>query len=511
VRAFFERLSDRARQADSLLCVGLDPHPELLREPSAGAARDFCLGLIESTAEHACAFKPNSAFFERFGAAGWGALREVIAAVPPETPVILDAKRGDIASTAQAYAAAAFEQLGASAVTLSPYLGREALAPFLGYPGRGVFVLCKTSNPSADEVQRLAARDGPLYLEIARLAQRWAGPEQLGLVVGATDAEALAAVRRIAPQSWLLAPGVGPQGAELEPALRAGLRADGLGLLLPVSRAIAGAKHPGRVAEQLREAINRVRQRLGARVGAPHPAAGVSELNAGPPSRQAAPESLRIAKVASVPAVEASGAAPPLSVALGRLADDLLAAGCVRFGEFRLKSGMASPIYFDLRLLAGSPELLYRVAEAYLPLLEVLAFDRLAAVPYAGLPVGTALALKTGKPLIYPRKERKSYGTGQAVEGGHRPGETALLIDDLATTGGSKLEAIETLRSAGLRVADVAVLIDREGGASAELAAAGCQLHAVFALSQLLEHWERSDQIEPERIEAVRSFLAQTT
>jgi uridine monophosphate synthetase len=480
MQAFFGQLADRALAADTLLCVGLDPHPELLAKPTAGAAREFCLRLIEATAEHACAFKPNSAFFERFGAQGWKALREVIAAVPPEIPVILDAKRGDIASTAQAYAAAAFEGLGAGAVTLSPYLGYDAVEPFLQYSDRGVFLLCKTSNPSADQIQGLMTGEGPLYLQVARLAQGWAGPDRLGLVAGATDVEALAAVREVDPLTWLLAPGLGPQGAELEPALRAGLRPDGLGMLLPVARGIASAVDVGKEAGRLRQAINAVREDQARRAGGVQ---GFSQEPARP------------------------GLEPPLTGRLARLADALLEAGCVRFGEFTLKSGSTSPIYFDLRLLAGLPKLLSRAAEAYLPLLGGLTYDRLAAVPYAGLPIGTALALAAGRPLVYPRKERKEYGTGAAVEGGFAPGETVLLLDDLATTGGSKLEAIQTLRAEGLRVTDVAVLIDREGGARKELARLGCRLHAVFTLTLLLGHWESRGTVERSQIEAVRSFL----
>jgi uridine monophosphate synthetase len=488
---FFERLARRAVAVDSLLCVGLDPHPELLSHPTAEAARDLCLRLIDATAEHACALKPNSAFFERFGEAGWAVLHEVVAAVPPEIPVILDAKRGDIASTAEAYAAAVFEDLRAGAVTLNPYLGRDAVEPFLNYPGRGVFLLCKTSNPSANEFQGLSVGERPLYLEVARQAQRWAGPETLGLVVGATDVEALVAVRAQDPEVWLLAPGVGLQGAELEPALQAGLRADGLGMLLPVARAIAAAEDPGQEAGRLRGAINAVRETVlrGAKGGS------------GPKKRgrrvRSTADSFRRADRPS-----------ELTGERGLLADALLEFGCVRFGEFTLKSGVVSPIYFDLRRLTGRPELLDRTAQAYLPLLGGLRFDRLAAVPYAGLPIGIALALHTGKPLIYPRKERKGYGTGAAVEGGFEPGETVLLIDDLATTGGSKLEALEALRAEGLRVTDVVVLIDREGGAGEELARAGCRLDAVFTLAQLLDHWQRDEAVPVDRIEAVRAFMA---
>ncbi len=151
---FFDRLTQRIQTVDSVLCVGLDPHIELLSEPTAEAAKEFCMRIIDATAPLASAYKPNAAFFEVFGAQGWQALKDVIAAVPDGIPVILDAKRGDIASTARAYAQAVFDKLGADAVTLHPYLGRDAIEPFLLDPERGVFLLCKTSNPGSDDLHR---------------------------------------------------------------------------------------------------------------------------------------------------------------------------------------------------------------------------------------------------------------------------------------------------------------------------------------------------------------------
>lgn len=191
-----------------------------------------------------------------------------------------------------------------------------------------------------------------------------------------------------------------------------------------------------------------------------------------------------------------------------KLADELLRAGCVLFGDFELKSGQRSPIYFDLRLIVGQPELLASVADLYLPLLEPLEFDRLAAVPYAGLPIATAIALRGGYPLVYPRRERKAYGTRSAVEGGHQVDEQVVLIDDLASTGASKLEALEQLRNVGLRVRDVVVLIDREGGAHQQLAAAGCRLHAVYRLTALLDHWQASGAVPTAQVERARAFVA---
>jgi uridine monophosphate synthetase len=453
---FFARLERRARAANSLLCVGLDPHLELLPEASAGAAKEFCLRLIEQTSEFACAFKPNSAFFEMFGAPGWTVLREVIAAVPPEIPVILDAKRGDIASTARAYAQAAFEGLGASAVTLNPYLGYDAVEPFLEDPGRGVFLLCKTSNPGADDLQNHAGSIEPLYLRVARLAEEWNRRDNLGLVVGATQPQALADVRAVTPELWILAPGIGVQGGDLTAALRAGLRIDGYGMLIPVSRSIAAADSPAREAARLRAAI-RERQTDADAVNNGKRTTSKPAFNQAPePQSQLSASPAQSREAADAPRTKES--ALQLSDHLAELADELLAAGCVQFGDFMLKSGERSPIYFDLRLLAGRPKLLAKVAEAYLPVLERLEFDRLAAVPYAGLPIATAVSLRSGCPLVYPRKERKTYGTGASVEGGFESGEKVLLLDDLATTGGSKFEAIEQLAEVGLQAEDVVVL-----------------------------------------------------
>lgn len=459
---FIQFLETRVDAVDSLLCVGLDP-----RGATADELYTECIRLIDATQTVAAAYKPNSAFFEAHGVAGLQALQAVIRHIPPDIPVILDAKRGDIADTAVAYARAAFDVYGAHALTVSPYLGGDTVQPFVSRPERGAFVLCKTSNLGADELQALqigsADNSSRLYEIVARQAPHWSSYANLGLVVGATDPAALARVRAVAPGLWFLVPGIGAQGGDLAATLAAGLRADGRGLLINISRQLSRGADPRQEAQQLRDAINAARA-SGRRATAP-------------------------------------------VTSFSQLAADLVASGCVRFGEFKLKSGVLSPIYMDLRRLVTHPAILRRVAQAYAATVRPLTFDRLAGIPYAALPIATAIALEMNRPLIYPRKEAKEYGTRALIEGDFAPGETALVIDDVATTGDSKIEAIEKLTAAGLVVRDIVVLIDRGQGAAELLAQAGYQMHTVLTLPALLDEWLRSGAINNEQYDRVQEFL----
>ena len=279
METFFTFLEKRVDDSSSLLCVGLDPHIPDLNEPTAASALDFCLNLVKQTAPYAAAFKPNAALFEVFGAEGWTALKQVIEAIDVESnrlgsliPVILDAKRGDIASTAEAYAKSAFETLGAHCITLSPYLGKDSIEPFIQYPEKGVFLLCKTSNSGSGDLQDILVKTSevseasevyePLYVHVAKLAQTWNTKYNIGLVVGATHVEAMKRVRAAAPELWFLAPGVGAQGGELESALKAGLRKDGKGMLIPISRGISRAESPAKAAAEIRDQIVNIRMQL---------------------------------------------------------------------------------------------------------------------------------------------------------------------------------------------------------------------------------------------------------
>lgn len=169
------------------------------------------------------------------------------------------------------------------------------------------------------------------------------------------------------------------------------------------------------------------------------------------------------------------------------LISSLASAGVVKTGSFILKSGITSPVYVDLRVVVAYPELLREIARAYARKLPRLEFDVLAALPYAAMPIGTALSLESGFPMVYPRKERKGYGTDKLVEGLFQPGDTGLVIDDVITDGGAKLEGITALRDAGLVVRDILVLVDREQGGRERLAAEGYRLHSVMTLAEIVE------------------------
>jgi uridine monophosphate synthetase len=193
-----------------------------------------------------------------------------------------------------------------------------------------------------------------------------------------------------------------------------------------------------------------------------------------------------------------------------QLPNQLFDAGCVKFGTFTLKSGLTSPIYIDLRLLASYPTLLRDVAREMAASARKLTFDRIAAIPLAGMPIGTALALEMDRPMIYPRPQVKAHGTKRAIEGVFSAGETVLVVDDLITRGTSKIEAIEPLREAGLVVQDVLVLIDREQGGVEDLAQHGYQLHAVLKFTALLNTLRESGRITAEQHAEVNDYLSGT-
>ena len=265
---FREKYEAAVERNDSLLCVGLDPDPKLI--PSGVAPLDFLRAIVDATADIACCYKPNAAFYEAMPDGGFATLRAVVEAVPHDIPVLLDAKRGDIGNTASFYAKAVFEVVGADGVTVNPYLGRDALQPFLDYPDRTSFMLVRTSNPGAGDLQDLPIGEGGgrLYEHVARLANSWNEGGNVGLVVGATYPEEGRRIRELCPDQLILAPGVGAQDGDIEAAVRALMDSRGGGVLVNASRGVLYASSGSDFAQaardeaaRLRDAINRARQR----------------------------------------------------------------------------------------------------------------------------------------------------------------------------------------------------------------------------------------------------------
>jgi orotidine-5'-phosphate decarboxylase len=269
---FIDQLAAAWQKNDSLLCVGLDPDPtkfpaHLKRrgERDDNAILEFCTAIVDATADLVCAFKPQIAYFAACRAEDQ--LEALIAHIHekhPGIPVILDAKRGDIGSTAEQYASEAFERFQADAVTVNPYMGRDSIEPWLVYRERGVILLCRTSNPGGSDLQFLDVGGEKLYERVARLAaQEWNSSGQIGLVVGATFPGEIARVREIVGDMPLLVPGIGAQGGDIEATVKAGRTAHGAGLMINSSRAILYAGKDENfglaaraVAQETRDAIN---------------------------------------------------------------------------------------------------------------------------------------------------------------------------------------------------------------------------------------------------------------
>lgn len=272
---FIHTVRQRWQQHHTLVCVGLDPEPAKFPahlKGRADAVFEFCRAIVDATVDLACAFKPQIAHFAALRAED--ALERLIAHVHerhPGVPVILDAKRGDIGSTAQHYVSEAFERYGADAVTLNPYLGRDSIQPFLDRADKGVILLCRTSNPGGADFQALDCGGMPLYLRVAEtIARDWNGHGNCALVTGATWPEELGKVRALVGDMPLLVPGIGAQGGDVEAVLKHGRTADGTGLMISSSRAIlyAGsgedfAQAARAAALELRDTINRFRSDTG--------------------------------------------------------------------------------------------------------------------------------------------------------------------------------------------------------------------------------------------------------
>lgn len=518
----FARLRRSAVERGTLLCIGLDPR----LSPDDGSPYKTILEanrrIIGETAEFALAYKPNIAFYEQYGAAGIDALVRTIEMVPDGVFTILDAKRGDIGSTAESYAVAAFETFGADLVTVSPYLGRDSVDPFLRYGDRGVFVLCRTSNPSGSDLQDLnvvwqpVGSDVKLYQRTAALALSWG--DNVGLVVAGNDVVALEELRRRFPEAWFLAPGIGAQGGTMGAAVTAGADASGGGILPVVARAVA--KDPASAARRFRDEIRAALAQKPPR----GPSSSAAAQSSSPAESSAAAQSSPPADTAAGPS---SGSAAPTQAAdwadprssdgspdsdslRDRVVRGLFEHSCFQLGEFTLKSGQLSPFYVDLRRAVASPAFMRTLSAAYASLAADIPHDRVAGIPVAALPIATALSLYTGRPMIYPRIPPKAHGTGRPIEGAYEPGERVLLVDDLITTGGSKIEALEVLESEGLHVDHLVVLLERGTRGRADMEGRGIDLRSLLHVEDVLRRGRALGYVTPDDERRILAFLSQS-
>ena len=256
---FREKLEKAQEKNRSLLCIGLDPQPELM--PIKDVA-GFGRAIIEATSDLVSAYKPNLAFYEALGLEGLRALEKTLSFIPPSIPVIGDAKRGDVGHSALAYARALFEVWGFDAATVNPYLGYDSLEPFLEYRERGVFLLARTSNPGAGDFQELSFQGVPLYQQVALKAREWNRYGNIGLVAGATFPEGLRKLRQLCPDMLLLIPGIGAQGGDLGQSVAYGLDGRGKGAIFATSREVLYASRGKDFALRAREKAEGIRAEI---------------------------------------------------------------------------------------------------------------------------------------------------------------------------------------------------------------------------------------------------------
>ncbi|MFQ6538166.1 MULTISPECIES: bifunctional orotidine-5'-phosphate decarboxylase/orotate phosphoribosyltransferase [Aphanothece] len=515
---FFIRLTDAIADRQSLLVTGLDPNPEMLqswvaRRGLAGRsflsqARHWIKAVIEATAPHVCAYKPSLGFYQALGPVGLELLLEVRDLVPPDLPLIIDCKHGDLNSSS-VLAHYLFKDLLADAVTLSPLAGQDIAAPFLLYPDRAVVITCHSSNQAARQIQHFPDDDQPLYLRIVRECLLWATPEQLLLEVGTSDPAILARVRQVAPERFLILRSLWGVEEKLEAMLQAGLTAAGDGLLLPLPQNLLVEDDIAERAAALKLQINATRaqwleqrgagtaERCDLWLPAPPPRPVLERGPAGRPQPAAGvTASLSTGATATVPPPPPAAAGVALQESLLPSADvleslivDLFDIGCLLFGDYVQASGAVFNYYIDLRQIISDPNLFHRVLHAYAGRMEELVFDRIAGIPYGSLPTATGLSLLLHKPLIYPRKEVKAHGARRLIEGDFEEGDLVVVVDDILITGGSVLEGINKLESSGLQVQDVVVFLDHGGDhdrrAKERLAAAGYRCQAVLGIDAI--------------------------
>ncbi|MBW4534630.1 MAG: bifunctional orotidine-5'-phosphate decarboxylase/orotate phosphoribosyltransferase [Pleurocapsa minor HA4230-MV1] len=469
---FTAKLHQAIATNNSLLIVGLDPNPEMMPSEyfqSQDLLKDletWLLWVIESTSDRVCAYKPTLGFYEALGMAGLQLLARILAAIPKSLPVILDAKHSDL-NTSTVFAKAIFEQWQVDAVTLTPFAGQDHAAPFLVYTDKAVFILAHTSNPKAETLQRYPSFEQPFYLQVVQEAQSWATPEQLYLEVGTTNTEVLGKIRAIAPERTILLRSLWSKKNNLEALINIGLNSMGEGLLIPIPQDFLASNHLASEVAHLNQKLNTYR---------------VAKTN------QAASCDLWTPDVCLL-------TFHPYQALILELFD----IGCLLFGEYVQASGATFSYYIDLRKIISNPHLFNQVLDAYGDIVRQLEFDRIAGIPYGALPTATGLALNLQRPMIFPRKEVKAHGTRRLIEGNFHPGEKVVVIDDILISGKSVMEGAEKLKSAGLKIEDIVVFIDHEGGVKDRLRDNGYRAHSVLSISEITDTLYEAGRINQEQ------------
>ena len=470
---FFDKLNAAIASNQSLLFVGLDPNLEMMPKSSdrdvIASLSDYLQLIIAQTADLVCAYKPTLGFYEALGARGIELLEQTLKAIPSHIPVILDAKHSDL-NTSSVFAKTVFTQWGVDAITLSPYVGQDHVAPFLVYPGKAVFILACTSNLGARALQQYPNNDAPLYLQVVKAARTWGSLEQVGLEVGTISPEVLALVRDFAPERVILARSIWAEGGNLSNILKAGLNSNGDGLLIPVPQDMLAAP-PGAI-NSIRLEINQVREEV------------ISNASS---------------CAVWLPDVCLLDRHHYLDLIL-----QLYDLGCIMFGDFVQASGATFPYYVDLRKIISNPQVFSLILTAYADILTTLQFDRIAGIPYGSLPTATGLSMRLSYPMIFPRKEVKAHGTRKVIEGNFCPGETVVVVDDILISGASAIEGAQKLESAGLIVNDIVVFMDHEQGVKDKLKAHGYCAHAVLTISEITKTLYQAGRIDEEQYQVIR-------
>lgn len=509
-KTFKEKLQRQWRK-DNFVCVGLDSDWSKIPGKFKSLGREegtfqFNKEIIDSTADLVCAYKPNMAFYED-SEEGTRALERTVEYIHkkhPYVPVIGDAKKGDIDNTNIGYVKSLFQRYKFDAVTVHPYLGAEALRPFLDEKDKGIIVLAKTSNKGSGEFQGLhvsaeeVASNKEDFLELIRttgktmipfnlavayrVSKYWNKNDNCCLVTGANYPGEIERIRKIAPNIPLLIPGIGAQNADIQKAVVSGMDKRTEGIIVNAARSIIFAD---------REEI---------------------EIGENEPVGQAARrETRKLRESINFYRRNPEG----FTESQKELARELYKLGVVKFGSFRLKlhdknpNAPLSPYYFDNRLLrSASKETKLLVAKILLDMAKDLGYDVFADIPTGITPAVADLSMITGVPMITPREE-KTHGSGVTIDGIYEKGKTvALTFDDVITSGQSANNGINTLRRGGVTVKDFVALMDREQGGVEAIKSNGCDVHTAYSTSRLLRFYLRDGIIDEETYDKCINYNA---